>query len=453
MRRLKSIILIAAALLPWAFASAGCSGGSFKIPQYEDNVRMDIGLFDAPVNYFTAQSYFDDIAEAGCNYVIPVYHFSVANTRQLLLDRCRAAGLKAIFVDRNLVSVKNITAEAFNENDDVWDVSEIDKYIDDPAFYGVHIMDEPLPEHFEYLKKKREQWNSSPLAQTDALFYVNLFPDCYDLFTTGISGKGTVDYKEYVREFMDTVKPGILSIDYYPIRQTAGQTYIWNNYFSCLDFAAHTAKEYNVPLKWIILTAGHGGADGYKSNLTVEDLRWQMAVVMTYGVKNLTHYNYYPIESHYNAMITEKGRRTQLFDYVAEANKEVLAWDHVFLNFNWQGTAAVTGSHGANNVMFDLIEDAMPVRLMNGIKSIESSEDVLFGYFKDGKGNNGYMLTNAANPDDPYFPQVTVQFDKSYKGLRIYEKGLPRTVALDKGKATISLDAGEGKFLIPLKKA
>ena len=149
--------------------------------------------------------------------------------------------------------------------------------------------------------------------------------------------------------------------------------------------------------------------------------------------------------------VNMQGEKLPVFDRVKTADLEILAWDHIYMSFDWLGTTSVLGSKNEENWMFTLLQYELPLEDVNGVSDVTSDEDVLLGSFEDEDGNKGFMLTNASNPSEKKEANVNVTFSSQYKGVLVIDDGEESVIALKNGVANIKLDAGEGKFLIPLK--
>ena len=446
---MKKLALFTVLLFAFCFPAAACKNGGgggdgdeveYIAREYGSAAKpLYIAAYDAPDSNYAAQEYFDDLADAGVNLLIPQPgSFGNSASREILLDRAQAAGMKTMATDNGL------------SNEGSWNTSQLEQYMSHPAFAGVHIKDEPGTGDFNVLAQKSALWKQFTVdnsgQMSDKLFYVNLFP-----------GYVTPGYKQYVTDYVDMVKPQFISYDYYPLlggQPVAGAVKIRQSYFIELDMISHIAKQNGIPVWSIILTAGHEAMGDVYHTPDAMWLRWQMAVVMTYGVRSIAHYNYRPMGARHYAFIDFNGKRTAVFDAVKTANLEVRAWENVYMNFEWEGTAGIIGSHGRLNLMLYALEYSLFKDEIDGVNNIVSTDDILCGVFKDAEGRPGYMLTNATNPYEEKSAAVTVGFDEEYKGVIVYEKGVPRDViGLDKNnKVKVDLEPGEGKFLIPLMK-
>lgn len=126
-------------------------------------------------------------------------------------------------------------------------------------------------------------------------------------------------------------------------------------------------------------------------------------------------------------------------------NKELEKFDHVMLNFNWQGTMAVAPEGKTKSAVLSKVADYKNER----IKDVSVSEETIIGCLKDGKGYDGYMLVNATEPSEKKTDEVTISFYKATKALA-YVNGEEQTITLKDGSYTFKLGAGEGVFVIPI---
>ena len=166
------------------------------------------------------------------------------------------------------------------------------------------------------------------------------------------------------------------------------------------------------------------------------------------------HYVYTSHDPDYTCPIDWKSQvPTELYENMAAANAEVAAWDHIYMNYDWQGTANIGGSNNPyTSISFQLCQYAVNRTENTGITAISSDEDLLCGIFEDENGNKAYMLTNATNPAEGKDATVTLTLDKDYKGVLVIDRGAQTTKLLEKQATTIEIEASEGVFIIPLTK-
>jgi len=416
--------------------------GEYIIPEYEEGPYVEIGAWD--VNSISTPESFVECAEAGFTLLLPLGNCNFSgNARgaRTFLDRAAAAGLHVFITDTKFVN------NAFEGTHLHWpsDTSNVDLYKNQWAFAGMLICDEMGAYRFPYAKEKYDLFKS---IFPDKIGFVNL-----KTMGVGPEHMEAPSYRAYAEGLMETVGPEILSYDNYAI--FANGT-IKENYFANLEMIRYIAKDYGAKAHNFILAISHYKGTTHYAQPTEQSLRWQIACDMTYGYDSFTYYTYSTAGDdggwvYEPGLIGRDGKKTELYYAAQIVNQEVHKWDHVYKSFEWEGVAPILGDHGVTNWMFSYLEHPVSPDKIDGIKGITSTEDVLLGIFKDADGNRGYMATNATNIFDKKTASVTIEFN-GYQGVMVYEKGEPTIIDLVKGKTTIELEPGEGKFLIPLKR-
>ena len=416
-----------------------CEGNPHHpLPEYDESLYMNIGGWDMPNDAKKMQ----DLASAGFTILLPHNgHMDFATDpakASEYLDNALAAGLKVVIRDSDFGEHVWDSALGGHTNYKPADDKNVHLYKDHPAFYGIGIADEPQREQFDMTRRKLEDLRAT--FPQDKIGFVNI---CQ--FRTNF-------YIDFVDEFMTTVKPSFLSYDDYAMMKDGS---IRPSYLRIMLFIKSKAQQYGVPAHQFILSVGHKGESWYRSP-SVEDLRWQIACLMTYGYEWFSHFNCDRLDDTYEAMWDDGRNTNALYERIKTANLEVHAWDHVYMSFlnGWEGVAPITGSNGNQDVFFTELLNCnfgnLQVSQMTGIKSIVSNENMLLGAFKDKNGNKGFMATNATNPFNKKNAEATIIFEKSYRRVQVYEFGKPKIYKLDKNQSIIlKLSPGEGKFLIP----
>ena len=466
MKRFKKTIVSALCALMLASVSGACGGNApihedrLDIPVYSKSERMTLGVYHAPSPFWKdTQQNFDDIAEMGLNLIIPeqgTMNFAVGPQGNVkYLDFTFEAGkkvpwgLKTMVCDRDLSN--NLTPAApFSFN-----TKNLKYYIKHPAVYGVEVRDEPAASEFDDIKLLQDKWNievEKGVIPADKLFYVNLW----------------IRDNMYLDEYMQTVKPPILSFDHYPFLEDlfTGEYNIKPYAFRFFDECAYAAKKYSaewgreVPVHAIVLSAQHLVGNVKYKEINPADLRWQVGAAMSFGIKLISFYNFSyintrPDDFYYQQVIDpDTGEKTQLYYDMQEVLLELREWDYVYTKFDWLDTATIYGSREEWNLLLSYTDNAGNIEPqdLEGIKSVVSSEDGFISAYKDAKGRLGYFAYNAAAPWEEKTANTTIQFkDAKIKAVQVYERGVPVVKPLEKNqKITLSLGAGESKFIIPL---
>ena len=396
--------------------------------------RMLIGAW-APYFGNGAQANFDDIADAGFTFLMPMQYqmdfASNSSAAETILNHSYAAGLRVMVQDSGL-SING-----------VWNTSNVGKYINHPSFMGNFIKDEPAPGEFPALKTKHD--NYKLVFPSDKVFFVNLYPynDPAIGFTT---------YNNYLEGCLNTVGTEWLSYDNHVLMSNGS---IMSSYLTNLHLAAVMAKTHSVPLHNFVLSVPHTAGNNNFRAPSLADTRWQAAVNQAYGVRGFTYFTYMsPWENGYGeALVKANGEKTALYGYAKTVNNEILAWDDVYLSYKWQKTLGVnrSGTSSWTTIFSSTInrQQSGTVSGTSGIKSVVPTREVLLGCFENAGGGKAFMLTNGSNPNDNYTSSVQIEFD-GYTSVKVYTKGVPSVMPLTSGKITIDLESGEGKFLIPL---
>lgn len=148
-------------------------------------------------------------------------------------------GIQSIILDRrihNLPAYDEIPA---------WVDGYVDAVVRDyqgfPSLTGFLLADEPATDRFNILAKV----NSALLKKMpDITPYINLFPT----YATPAQ-LGAATYEEYVDLYMRTVKPKILSFDFYPFVTTGwlNKDKIRGGFFENLEIIRKKSLEYDTP--------------------------------------------------------------------------------------------------------------------------------------------------------------------------------------------------------------
>ena len=397
------------------------------------------------------------------------------------LQELKAAGITKIMgVNTQWIGTENVNAwldrvysygisVIFDLRD--WDGTTVPSYASHPGVMGFLMYDEPGADVFDDLAALKAQFDA--VMPADKLFYVNLFPECAANSSLGTESNwwdsifgDEKDYDtDYVTAFLNALDIQVLSWDNYSlITNSSDADGIRIEYFH--NFEVMASK--NLPLWYTMLSAGHtaGASDTYYATPTAEELRWQMAVAMTYGVQNIDHYVYASHEDGYSCMVEYEDadgdgiywETTDLYDDILTVDNEYLAWDNIFMAYDWQGVGVYDA--GQSNEMLTVLENKL--NLANyGLTVNSSNQDLLVGVFEH-NGDKAYMVTNAGSAgsssvgDGKNFvtgdASVTLSLGSgSYKCVAVIDNGQISYVAVNADNTvTLNVQAYEGVFVIPV---
>lgn len=188
-----------------------------------------------------------------------------------------------------------------------------------------------------------------------------------------------------------------------------------------------------------------------------DDIGFQVYTSLAYGMKYLSYYTYAPhrlqFNTHYytGTMIEYDENQniieTDTYRAVQAVNNEILKFDHVFLDYDWQGTIGISKNN--KDELFGKLDNFST----EAISSYGATYDALIGcMFDPDKNMHGYWLVNAVNPKENQSNQVTVTFAGKTRAIVFNpSKGVYGEIQnLNNHTYTAELGSGEGQFVIPL---
>ena len=350
-------------------------------------------------------------------------------------------------------------------------VETLQKYFPD-TFKGILLTDEPPYYAFDNIKEIKQYLDSNEIA--DIKSSIDIFTSMHPIYAPlNLLHEGYTEpkyqrlrydkdrikaYQSYMEKTAEAV--GEISFDHYPFIY---QNQLTPGFYENLEMAAEHGKKVNCPISVTIqsfqLDEVQNVTTCRKSVVwrspTYNEARWQLYSALAFGVRRIGYYTFW---THYalgkknvqtDAMIVfdpseEKGyRKTQLYDLIKEVNHEVLEFDHVFLQYDWQGCKIIRKSRDAN------------IRRVKGgyekgcIKSAEATRDCLIGCMQHHEDKTeAYWIVNAENPSHDQINDIRIVFEGADRVL-YYRKGKEHDVSLENAEFCLRLGVGEGIFVIP----
>jgi hypothetical protein len=316
---------------------AGCTAGKTtknNAPYALQNEFIIMAYSGPPLEETNLQR-FREIADAGIEILVPGNGVFNAVQNLKAMDLAQKVGIRIIPVDLRLFQFAlspDIVVDAALVKDVVND------YKNHPALAGYLIKDEPAAGMFPALKEITGLFRKEdPLHEP----VINLLPS----YGSPVQ-LGSDDYPAYINSFITTVKPGLLSYDNYALRE--GVTW-YDPWYADLAVVREETRKAGIP--YIVFIQSEGIRNGLRVPNRAEML-WQVNTVLAYGAHGVGWFCYWTpesdqgfkpeegmppplVEAHYNAMIDINGKRTEVYDFVREANfylkkagKELLLWNN-----------------------------------------------------------------------------------------------------------------------------
>lgn len=412
--------------------TVGCFNPNDKaFPEYEDDREMLIGGWDSP------KPTLEDIQIAkdmGLTHMFLDQFYAKRGTEayEEILRLYEQVGLKVIVQTSNA-----FTNEAtLDDNTNYADFSAVThiNYWDEPYWSSIDRVAELAGEHVEKYGD-------------DVMFFGNLFPNSA---TGAFEGHS---YKEYVQKWAEMVLEQLpegqryLSVDLYPLEERNGESRMRANWLGCIETAAIQAKKSNAIVHFFIQSTEHYNYRAVKE----EDIRFQFYVNMAFGVQAFSYFTYADsILADFEHSCVSRLETAKLHDtyYMAQkVNNEIKSFDHVYLNYVWQGTLPILGKNNEEgyNLNFDGLTNSLET--LDVCNRWDATEDALVGVFKDADGNDGLIVTNFTDP--AYRQSNLVRFDfKDVSKVRIYRGGVAYDYEVKNNRLDVELAPGEGVFII-----
>jgi hypothetical protein len=256
--------------------------------------RFAIGMWMPPQTGENLQKHYEDIAAANFNLVIGTAGMTPAKQ----IEICHRCGLRAI----------------------VQGDGPADKLPDGDACWGYLLGDEPGAGGFPDLAKRCAEIHK---ARPGKFGYVNLFPNYAPAWALG-----TKDYDEHVAQFVQIVKPDVLSMDHYPIMRPEGDGR--KDYCDNLE----TMRKYSLKADVPYWNYFYCMPFNDRLDPTEAQIRWQIYASVAYGAKGVLYFCYWTPGKGAagkgefpkgGAIITAEGLKTRHYDEARRINAELTA--------------------------------------------------------------------------------------------------------------------------------
>lgn len=157
-----------------------------------------------------------------------------------------------------------------------------------PAFYDYHLIDEPPAEHFPGLARIVGYLREKDPAH---LVYINLLPTYANNQQLGTKGAQVEAYTEHLRQYVNVVRPSLLSYDHYQFTNS-GDT---PDYFLNLALVREKALAAGLPFMNIVQAASWGPtplASPHGPRVpTPDEMRFLVYTTLAYGAQGISYYD------------------------------------------------------------------------------------------------------------------------------------------------------------------
>lgn len=339
-------------------------------------------------------------------------------------------------------------------------------YINHPAFYGVHLVDEPRHTLFPaigqvYRALKRVcpkiyiMCNLFPMITLNATNY--FFPGTGSLFDR---------FKGYLNGFIDATGADYIQFDMYPFSveqiPNSGEA-MHRLYVKAVQIASEVARERDVDFCMVAQSFSMYKGGRLSTRLPEEDeMEWQQNLLLGMGIKRLAYYTYW--SSAYKdiygefrppdgAIMSDTGERTRLYPVVQRLNAIIAKLSPVILNFKLKKMQffiqppMMTHTFYLENINQEYVEKVTMSALSHDVAFI-------FEHYDEKRKQYMHVVMNGAQP---YYKgnlenvnqTIELQFSKEFSKIDVFCGNEWKTVDLVDGKYTTQLQPGQAEYILP----
>ena len=184
-----------------------------------------------------------------------------------------------------------------------------------PAMYAYHLIDEPNASQFPALGRLVAYLRERDPAH---LAYINLFPTYANNAQLGTSGAVAAAYNEYLRLYVEQVKPALISYDHYQFALKGDN----DQYFLNLALIRRAAQEAGVPFLNIVQACTW--APQVMRIPNANELRYLVFTTLAYGAQAISYY-VYAHPGHEGSIANLDGTPGPLYHALKTYNREFVA--------------------------------------------------------------------------------------------------------------------------------
>ncbi len=183
-----------------------------------------------------------------------------------------------------------------------------------PALYSYFILDEPGAAQFPALGRLVAHLRERDPAH---LAYINLFPTYATNEQLGTKGDTAGAYREHLKQYLDLVKPGLISYDHYQF-STAGDT---PQYFLNLSLVRRSALDAGLPFLHIVQACTWTPSMRVP---TPDEMRYLVYTTLAYGAQGISYY-VYSCAGHTGGIAGADGKPTPIYEALKPLNRDFAA--------------------------------------------------------------------------------------------------------------------------------
>ncbi len=338
---------------------------------------------------------------------------------------------------------------------------------DYPAVVGFYLLDEPSYKQTLEIRANYVDWFNEyygPEYEFNVAFTMadNAYLQGHDL-------EGNVaSYDKMITEYQELTMAKVNSravhhVGTYPVKLNNGKTTVSERWLKVNMDAALYAEKYNAELQ--LITGTFEGYQDVKKPESVKELEFVNYVNFLFGAKANMYWGYRTANEAgltYH-MMSDNGKKTELYYLVKETNQRLANVDHVLMHFNnWDGlfTYVGSGNKTATEKCFEMLKtDIQPsiaemsksylLSNLTDVTAFKAKYNVIAGEMSDDAGQKAYVIVNYDNIELTRTNKVKMTFEKA-DGVMLCRDGAIEIIGLANHEFEIELDNAEPIILVPL---
>ncbi len=306
-----------------------------------------------------------------------------------------------------------------------------------PALYDYFITDEPNATNFPGLGKLVGYLRERDPAH---LAYINLFPTYANNEQLGNPGDVVTAYREHLRQYVDIVKPGLISYDHYQFSVKGDN----EGYFLNLAMIRRAAMDAGLPFLNIVQACTWSPSMRVP---TSDEVRYLVNTTVAYGAQGISYY-VYSCPGHTGAVAHADGTPTPLFYTLKTLNREFVSLARELQPLTSLGVYhAGMLPQGTQPLPADArFQLDPPVRSM-GYTNLQPVKGVVLGYFGPaGKGKKAKTPTHVMVVNLDYQAEATIGIRGPSK-LELFDPATGVWSRAAGKRAELHLSRGGGQLL------
>jgi len=295
-----------------------------------------------------------------------------------------------------------------------------------PALYSYFIIDEPNAAQFPALGRLVAHLRERDPAH---MAYINLFPTYASNEQLGTKGDVVTAYTEHLNQFVDKVKPALISYDHYQFTATGDSP----QYFLNLSLIRRTAQRAGVPFLNIVQACTWTPSMRIP---TPDEMRYLVHTTVAYGAQGISYYVYSCV-GHTGGIVAADGTPTPIYHALKVLNR-----DFVRIAGELQPLRSLAVFHAGVSLPGT---EPLPKDAVLALDPPQPAGGALIGLFGPAAGEGG----NAAEPTHAVIVQLDHKKEavlgvKGPANLDVFDPAAREWTARGPGRIDLRLPPGGG---------